>query len=298
MSHRFFIADVFTDRPFGGNQLAVFPDADGIPDARMQAIAREFNFSETTFVLPPRKPGHTHRVRIFTPATELPFAGHPNIGTAVVMATLEKANSGQGSRRFVFEEDVGTVRVAAEIRQDGGFAELTLEQSPDIRQSNISSAALAAMVSIPQDRVGPRRPWSVGIGVRFFCLPLIDREAVARARLDLASWEQALPADSWTRWVYAIAGDFAPGGNLKVRMWAPGDGVLEDPATGSAAGALAASLAAALPDPDGVFRWTIEQGAEIGRPSVIQASAEKRGGAVVAIRVGGEAVIVAEGSFI
>jgi trans-2,3-dihydro-3-hydroxyanthranilate isomerase len=298
MRHSFFIVDVFTGSRFGGNQLAVFPEADGFPDDLMQAYAREFNFSETTFVLPPRKPGHTHRVRIFTPARELPFAGHPNIGTAVVLAALEKARSGQESASFVFEEDVGAVRVAADIRPDGGFAELTLEQSPEIRPSDVSSTALAAMLSIPQDWIGPRRPWSAGIGVRFFCLPLIDREAVAAARLDLSKWEEALPADSWTRWVYAIAGDFAPGGRLKVRMWAPGDGVLEDPATGSAAGALAASLAAALPDPDGVFRWTIEQGAEIGRPSVIQASAEKRGGAVVAIRVGGQAVIVAEGSFI
>jgi trans-2,3-dihydro-3-hydroxyanthranilate isomerase len=296
MSHRFFIADVFTDRPFGGNQLAVFPNADGIPDALMQAIAREFNFSETTFVLPPRKPGHTHRVRIFTPVRELPFAGHPNIGTAVVLATLRQEQTGQAAAAFTFDEDVGTVLVEATVHATGGSAELVLSQSPDIRPCGVPAAQLALLLSIGEADVGPRRPWSVELGSRFLCVPLADRDAVARAKLDAGVWERLPRAEILD--VYAIGGDFAPGGVLKVRMWAPGSGIPEDPATGSAAGALAASLAAALPDPDGVFRWTIEQGAEIGRPSVIQASAEKRGGAVVAIRVGGQAVIVAEGRFI
>src|SRR5579859_6239906 len=119
MSHRYLIADVFTDRPFGGNQLAVFPEADGLSDTQMQAWAREFNFSETTFVLKPTKPDHTHRVRIFTPAMELPFAGHPNIGTAVALAS-ERHSS--GAMQFRFEEGVGTVEIEATASKTGGFA--------------------------------------------------------------------------------------------------------------------------------------------------------------------------------
>src|ERR1700744_5900158 len=117
MAHRFTLIDVFTGQAFGGNQLAVFPDGTGISDALMQSYARELNFFETTFVLPPRKPGHTHRVRIFTPTKEIPFAGHPNIGTAVALAA-----SGQGGD-LVFDEDVGTLRITAEADGDRGFAE-------------------------------------------------------------------------------------------------------------------------------------------------------------------------------
>jgi len=297
MTHRFVICDVFTDRPFGGNQLAVFPDAAAVPEALMQPIAREFNFSETTFVLPPRKPGHTHRVRIFTPTQELPFAGHPNIGTAVVLASLAREKTGAEAAQFVFDEDVGTVRVTATVGPERNFAELTLEKAAETRPEAIAPSRLAALLSLPESKIGPLSPWSMSVGLPFFCVPLADREAVAQARFDLGVFEQVLPAGIWSRDVYAVAGDFAPGGNLKARMWGPADGVPEDPATGSAAAALAGSLAARLPDPDGVFSWTIEQGAELGRPSFIQASAEKRGGEVIAIRVGGASAIVAEGGF-
>src|ERR1700744_1347237 len=143
MAHRFTLIDVFTGQAFGGNQLAVFPDGTGISDALMQAYARELNFSETTFVLPPRKPGHTHRVRIFTPHHELPFAGHPNVGTGVVLAALAR-QAGQGERLdFVFDEDVGTVNVAASFGEDGGFAELTLDGAAEIRPCDVARTALA-----------------------------------------------------------------------------------------------------------------------------------------------------------
>jgi len=123
------------------------------------------------------------------------------------------------------------------------------------------------MLSLPEGKIGPLAPWSMSVGLPFFCLPLADREAVAQARFDLGIWDQVLPPGVWSRDVYAVAGDFAPGGTLKARMWAPADGVPEDPATGSAAAALAGSLAARLPDPNGIFSWTIEQGAELGRPA-------------------------------
>ena len=297
MTHRFILTDVFTERAFGGNQLAVFPDGRDIPDGLMQSYARELNFSETTFVLPPRKPAHSHRVRIFTPTQEIPFAGHPNIGTAVVLAKLAR-DAGLGNEaQFVFDENAGTVKVSATIGADRNFAELTLEKSAETRPETVDPARLAAMLSLPGNKIGPIPAWSASVGLPFFCISLADHDAVAAARLDLSMWEGTLPPGVWSRDVYAVAGNFAPGGRLKARMWAPADGVPEDPATGSAAAALAGSLAAKLPDRNGVFAWTIEQGEELGRPSVIQASAEKRDGQVVAIRVGGPAVIVGEGSF-
>ena len=290
MPHRFVLIDVFTEEPFGGNQLAVFPDGDGISDQQMQAYARELNFSETTFVLPPRKPGHTHRVRIFTPTKEIPFAGHPNIGTAVVLAA-----AGQGGD-LVFDEDVGTVRIAAQADGNRGFAELTLERAAEVRPCDIPPERLAEMLSLPEEKIGPRPAFFASVGLPFLVVPLADHESVAAAKLHPV-WETLLPPGLWSRDVYVAARNFAPGGRLKVRMFAPADGVPEDPATGSAAAALAGSLAASVPEADGEFAWTIEQGAEIGRPSLISAVAVKRAGQVVAIRVGGSAVIVGEGSF-
>jgi len=291
MAHRFILTDVFTEQAFGGNQLAVFPDGTGIPDALMQAYARELNFSETTFVLPPRKAGHTHRVRIFTPTKEIPFAGHPNVGTAVVLAAAGHAGE------LVFDEDVGTVRITARAEGNRGFAELALERAAEMRPSDIAWARLTAMVSLPESAAGPLPAFAMSVGLPFFVVPLKDAASVAAAKLDPGVWEAVLPAGAWSQDVYVVAGDFAPGGRLKARMFAPADGIPEDPATGSAAAALASCLAAALPDMDGEFAWTVEQGAEIGRPSLISTVAVKRAGQVVAIRVGGNAVIVGEGSF-
>jgi trans-2,3-dihydro-3-hydroxyanthranilate isomerase len=291
MSHRFLLVDVFTEHAFGGNQLAVFPDADSIPDALMQAYARELNFSETTFVLPPRKAGHTHRVRIFTPTMEVAFAGHPNIGTAIVLARE------QSGGMFVFDEDVGTVRITASIDGDRGFAELTLERTAEIRPADIVPARLAAMLSLPIHSIGPLPAFFAGVGLPFLIVPLKDAASIAATRLDPGILETVLPPGSWSRDAYIVAGDFAPGGHLKARMFAPADGVPEDPATGSAAAAFAASLAAALPDANGHFAWTVEQGAEMGRPSRISVSVEKRAGTVASVRVGGSAVIVGEGRF-
>jgi trans-2,3-dihydro-3-hydroxyanthranilate isomerase len=290
MPHRFILTDVFTEQAFGGNQLAVFPDGTGISDRLMQAYARELNFSETTFVLPPRKPGHTHRVRIFTPTKEIPFAGHPNIGTAVVLAALGQAGD------LIFDEDVGTVRITAEADGNHGFAELTLERAAEVRPSDTPRGRLTAMLSLPESAIGTLPAFSMSVGLPFFVVPLADFQSIAAAKLD-SSWETVLPPDAWSRDIYVVAGDFAPGGRLKTRMFAPADGIPEDPATGSAAAALAGSLAAALPETDGEFAWTIEQGAEIGRPSLISATAVKRAGRVVSIRVGGSAVIVGEGQF-
>jgi trans-2,3-dihydro-3-hydroxyanthranilate isomerase len=294
MTHRFTIVDVFTEEAFGGNQLAVFPDGTGISDALMQAYAKELNFSETTFVLPPRKPGHTHRVRIFTPHSELPFAGHPNVGTGAVLAALAKHGERQ---QFVFDEDIGTVNVTASFGEGRGQSELTLNSAAEIRPCDVPRTALAQMLSLPEDQLGTRPAWLAKVGVGFVCIPLADFDAVAAARFDSAAWNAAFPPEAWARQIYAMAGDYTPRGTIKVRMWGPSIGVAEDPATGAAAAVLAGSLTAGLPDRDGDFSWSIEQGVELGRPSFIKASAKKRDGRVVSIRVGGGSVIVGEGSF-
>jgi trans-2,3-dihydro-3-hydroxyanthranilate isomerase len=288
MSLDFTIVDVFSDRAFGGNQLAVFPDADGIGDATMQRLAREFNFAETTFVLPPGDPEHTCRVRIFTPRAELPFAGHPTVGTAAVLATLGEDRAGT-ERRFVFEEGIGPVTVTA----DGQSARLCL-QSPDLETAaeSPSAAAIARALSLPESAVV--RTWYAGLGVRFCFVHLADAGLVDRAMLDRTAWKAGV-ADGWSPNLYLFAGGCRDGGRLYARMFAPALGVEEDPATGSAGAALVASLAHDSPPADLSYGLQIDQGVSMGRPSLIEAAARKEHGRLAEVTVGGHATIVGRG---
>src|SRR3954464_14241907 len=191
MRARFVTADVFTDRTFGGNQLAVFPDASAIPVDLMQPIAREFNFSETTFVLPPDDRANTARVRIFTPGGELPFAGHPTVGTAHVLAATGAIGLSGDLTRIVFEEGAGPVPVS--IRATGGkpvFAQLTSAKLPEVGPPPPSIARLAEMLSLqPSDlRGGSYQPESVSCGVPFLFVPVTDRAAVGRSRIKVDLW--------------------------------------------------------------------------------------------------------------
>jgi len=263
--HRFVIADVFTRRPFAGNQLAVFPDASRIPEAAMQPIAREFNFAETTFVLPPRDPRHAAQVRIFTPKAELPFAGHPTIGTAAVLV-----HRGLKQKTFILEEGIGPVTI--EVAEDGLFY-FTSEKTVEVP---------AVKPALPG--VAFEDAWFASAGVPFCFLRLKDRAAV-----DRAAWLPQL-ANAWSPNLYVFCGEK----NLYVRMFAPAFGIVEDPATGSGAVALA-SVLASREEGDGLYSWTIDQGVAMGRPSRIEVSAEKREGRVVRVRVGGASCIVAEG---
>jgi trans-2,3-dihydro-3-hydroxyanthranilate isomerase len=298
MRARFITCDVFTDRTFGGNQLAVFPDATGIDPAMMPLIAREFNFSETTFVLPPADPTHAARVRIFTPGGELQFAGHPTVGTAHVLASIGKITLTGDVTRVVLEEGVGPVPV--NIRAVDGrpvFAQLTAAQRPEIGPPPPSRERLARMLSLSADalRIGPYSPEAVSCGLAFLLVPLADPAAVAAARIKLDVWEELL-AGYLTSMVFVFAeGGERPGSNIRSRMFAPGIGIAEDPATGSAVVALASYLAARDPRRDGTMRWVVEQGFEMGRPSILEAEADKRDGQVVAARVGGSTVLVTEG---
>jgi trans-2,3-dihydro-3-hydroxyanthranilate isomerase len=295
MRYRYHTLDVFTDRVFGGNPLAVFPDARGIPNGQMQRVAREFNLSETVFVLPPETAEGTRRARIFTPTAELPFAGHPTVGTAILLAALGEVALDGGETRIVLEEGVGPVSVLVR-GQDGRpeFAQLSAAQMPETRPSPVGRDELAALLGLSPDDVleGEFSPAPVSCGVPFLVVPLRGLDALGRARLDPTRWERLL-AGTWAPQVYPFA-PAGPPADFRVRMFAPALGVAEDPATGAAAAAFAGYLAL-RETTDGAFRWTLEQGIEMGRPSTLHVEADRAAGRVAAIRVGGSAVQVGEG---
>jgi trans-2,3-dihydro-3-hydroxyanthranilate isomerase len=292
-------ADVFTDQPFGGNQLAVFPDARGIPEHRLQDVAREFNFSETTFVYPPNDPAHTRRVRIFTPGTELPFAGHPTVGTAHVLAAIGDVPMTGETTHIVLEELVGPVPVA--IRAEAGkptFCQLSVAKLPEEGPPPPSNEALAAALDLDPSELldGEWAPRAYSCGVPYLFVALRDRDAVARSRIKLDAWERSLEG-TWAPEVLVFARDGErAGSDLHGRMYAPAFGIAEDPATGSAAAALAGYLAARQDRRDGTLRWVLEQGFEMKRPSILEIEADVAGGAVTAVRVGGATVIMSEGA--
>jgi trans-2,3-dihydro-3-hydroxyanthranilate isomerase len=298
MPHRFVTCDVFTTCIFGGNPLAVFPDASGIPAEVLPSLAREFNLSETVFIYPPERPEHTRRLRIFTPAAEIPFAGHPTLGAAFVLAALGMIPVRGGETRIVFEEGVGAVPVV--IRAVKGVpvaAQLTAAQRPEVGPPAPGRSVLADILSLdPADILGGMlAPQAVSCGLPFLIVPLRDRDAVRRARVRLDHWESWLRS-YWAPQVLVFARDGErEGSDLRVRVFVPGLSVPEDPATGSAATALGAYLAAREPQPEGALRWVAEQGFEMGRPSILEIEADKAGGEVTAVRVGGHCVMVSRG---
>lgn len=292
MRYRYFICDVFTDTRFGGNQLAVLPDARGLSDRRMQQIAREFNFSESTFVLPPET-GHTRKVRIFTPATEVPFAGHPNVGTAFALATAGEFGPIDGPVTVTFEEKAGLVPVAIHRREGGIWCELSAPQRLSIGKA-ISPEKVAAAVSLHADHLvtATHPPQVASVGLPFLMAEVRNRAALERARVNMNGID-AIAAEGVTPDIhlYTHSGDEF---DIRARMFAPLDGVPEDPATGSANCALAALLTHHERE-DGSFRWRIAQGVEMGRPSVLEARAERRDGEVAGVWIGGSSVLVSEG---
>lgn len=298
MFARYFTADVFTDHAFGGNQLAVFPDATEIPPAMMLDIAREFNYSETTFVLPAAEPSHTRCVRIFTPAGEVPFAGHPTVGTAHVLASIGAIELTGARTEIVFEEKVGPVRVT--IRADDGhpvFAQLSVAKLPEVGPPPPPHDVLARMLTLESSDFlgGNFAPQAVSCGLPFLIVPLRDVDAVRRARLRLDVWEEGLQR-AWARELYVVAlGGERTDSNAHARMFGPGVQVPEDPATGSAAATLGGYLAARDQRSHGTLRWVVEQGFEMGRPSILEVEVDKSKGDITAVRVGGRSVVVCEG---
>jgi len=298
MKHRFVTVDVFTNRRFTGNPLAVFPEASGLDERTMQLIAREFNLSETTFVLPPSNPAWTRRVRIFTPGAELPFAGHPTVGTAFVLARLGHVSLAGPRTVIVLEEGVGPVPVA--IFSEGGNvvgSQLTAARLPEVGPPPPAVAELASTLSLdPGDLLSrDHAPVAFSCGVPFLFVPVRDRAAVGRARIDPARWDRLL-AGWWASEVFVFAFDpELEGSSIRARMFAPRLGVGEDPATGSAVSALAGYLAPRDARRDGTCRWVVEQGFEMGRPSLLELEVDKTGGRIAEVRVGGPSVWVSEG---
>ncbi len=312
MSHtyRYYWLDVFTQHVFGGNQLAVFPEAEGISDGQMQQIAREFNISETVFLFPPQTPAGTRRARIFTPGREPPFAGHPTIGAVHVLATVERGSQASPPREVVLEELVGPVRVSIQEQADraGGalFIQLSAARAPEFREVAAKPETFAAPLRLaPADLQSDLPIGLVSCGTPFLILPVRNADALRRARLEADAWQQLVATgvlgttDSlWTNHVYPVTNDASVRpADLRVRMFAPDLGVVEDPATGSAATTLAAHLARLSSQRDGTLKWTVEQGIEMGRPSTLYLEADKRDGEITAVRVGGYAVIASEGRF-
>jgi len=298
MQRRYITVDVFTDRAFGGNPLAVVLDAGGLSTAQMQAIATEFNYSETTFVLPPQNPGHDAEVRIFTPVRELPFAGHPNVGTAFVLAR----RSNEPWPRLLFEEKAGIVPV--EIWREQGEvvgAELTAPQ-PLARLAKLSAEEVAACLSLTADGIKTDRhvPEAVGVGTPFVVAELHSRDALRRANPDAAAFGRTLPrGGAFSVYFYTRDIPAAEAGcDLQARMFMRGTGGFsEDPATGSATVAAAALLATLDPLRDGELKLTVGQGFDMGRPSILRTTVEKEGGALLNAYVGGNCVQMMEGTF-
>lgn len=288
MGTTFHTLDVFTDTRFGGNPLAVVPDARELPTGQMQRIAAEFNLSETVFVLPPESPRALRRLRIFTPAAELPFAGHPTVGTAMLLADLGVADDDA----FVLDEGVGPVAVTV-TRRDGRPAGASLRATvlPRVSGSAPPPDVVAAVLSLPPEAMltQPGPQIISGGGPTFLIAPVRDADAVARVRLDPGRWDALAGTDA--QHVYVVAID---GGDVRARMFAPALGVAEDPATGAAAVALAGFLSPTMAD--GSHEWVIVQGVEMGRPSRLELRATVRDGVAERVDLAGTAVRVADGT--
>jgi trans-2,3-dihydro-3-hydroxyanthranilate isomerase len=294
MSRPYAVLDVFTDRLFGGNRLAVVADARGLDAATMQAIAREFDFPETIFLLPPEDPANDVKARIFTPGKEIPFAGHPNVGLGVWAA----------SQPALFGRPVGDVIRAEE---GAGLVRLDLDRSAPLVQATLTAPApfklgreipiarAAAAGGLPVAAVATTRhtPIYASVGMGFLLVELRSRADLAAARCAPDAFDAIDVEDGFHDALFYV---HEGQGGVAMRMFAPPFGIVEDPATGSAAAALAAFLAHLERSPDTTVRLAITQGDEMGRPSRISASAEKRGGAVGPVRVGGTAVAVMDGT--
>lgn len=297
MRYRYYICDVFTNTRFGGNQLAVLPEAHGLTTTQMQQITREFNFAESTFVLPPTA-GQTRRVRIFTPAREMPFAGHPNVGTAFVLATAGELGDIGDSTTVTFEEGAGNVPVRIERRGRSLVCELTAPEALSLGETvPVELVARAASLATDDIVTDSHAPQVASVGLPFIMVEVKHRAALKRARIDMAGFEaigalNVMPdIHLYVRTRRMDGDDF----DIRARMFAPLDGVPEDPATGSANCALAAMLTHYENGRSGTSRYRISQGVELGRPSVLEARIEKRDGAIASAHIGGECVLVSEG---
>ncbi|WP_019173996.1 PhzF family phenazine biosynthesis protein [Pseudaminobacter salicylatoxidans] len=295
---RYLVYDVFTQERLAGNPLAVVLDAEGLNEVAMQKIAREFNYSETTFVSPPAEPRHKARVRIFTPAFELPFAGHPTVGTAIALAELA-AHDGT-DQLIVLEENIGLLRCAVSRADGGSFAEFDLPEMPRALDLGIEPEVVGAALGLGPHEIGFENHrvdlWTAG--VPYITVPVSGMDVIGRVRLDNEAWMDLSPkrGDGKAASAYVYTRDTVRhDSSFHARMFVPGWPSYEDPATGSAAAAFSGAIARFDKLDEGPNRFWIEQGMEMGRPSRIRLEIDAEGGKMIAARIGGHAVKVAEG---
>ena len=294
MKLHYHILDVFTDKPFTGNGLAVVLGADDLTDPQMQCIAREFNLSETIFVQRPADVAHSAKVRIFMPRGELPFAGHPTIGCAILLASLKYKTGCSFETEIVLEEKAGLVPV--HVSRIGGPARavLTAPKLPKKAADAPSRGSIGQGIGLKEQEIGFGRhvPGAVDAGSPILFVPVASLDALARAKVTEPYWSEMLDeASTFAAYIYTAG----PTGVFRSRLYAPAEGIHEDPATGMAAAALPGQIHLCEKLTDGMHRWQIEQGVEMGRPSSLTAEADIRNGAIEAVRVCGQAVSIAQG---
>ena len=297
MERRYAIWDVFTTRPLSGNPLAVVLDAGGLTPEQMQAIAREFNVSETVFVLPARLPSHTAYIRIFTPFTELQFAGHPTVGAAIQLADDRISGAAADCDALVvLEEGIGSVRVGVVGRRgQAPYAEFDVPKLPELSGAPAHDDRIATALGLSPQDIGfaNHRPSQYDAGSSFVFVPVRGLDEIARAQIVTAHWDEAFgPAGKVFLYCRETIQHSA---TFHARMFAPGVGVPEDPATGSAAAAFSAALHRFDQLPEGTSDFTIEQGIEMGRPGEIKLEVEVANRKLKRVRIGGYACLVARG---
>lgn len=286
----YLLLDVFTTERLKGNPLAVVLKADQLLDNQMQAIAGEFNLSETIFICKPRQEKHTACVRIFTPAVELPFAGHPTVGAAVVLGLQQRSTAVR------IEEEVGLITcVVEQPKKRSAFARFALPHLPQPAGDSPDAAALAGALGLSPDEIGcgPYQPAVYSAGVLFYLVPVRDGAALRKVKPERRGWGDVFPLGHSSVYVFTETPE-EDGNQFAARMFAPGMGLGEDPATGAAAAALIGLLAEH--GKDGQTELTLRQGVEMGRPSQISVQYRKADGKLTHGGIGGHAVIIGQGT--
>jgi trans-2,3-dihydro-3-hydroxyanthranilate isomerase len=294
MKRRYAVADVFTNTPFTGNPVAVVLDAKGLNTAQMQQIAAEFGYSETTFVLPPANAANSARVRIFTPTREIPFAGHPNVGTAYVLAHYAATSGEALPETLLFEEDAGLVPVRLTKEHDlTTGAELLVPEALSCR-SQVSAEKVAACLSLDAQHINTHvhQPLVASVGLPFLVVELDSRDALRRCVPNLQGFRAILPLDGAVSiYAYTLDTESDEHCDLQARMFTPR--MTEDPATGSATAAVTALLASLRGKQ--ILALCVSQGVDMGRASMLYAGFDASSGTPV-VRVGGKCMMTMEGT--
>ncbi len=298
MSHPYAVLDVFTHTPLAGNPLAVVQNAQDLSSGQMQKIAKEFNLSETVFVMPAKDNANTAQIRIFTSVYEMPFAGHPTIGTACYLAKKIYPDMHGDSTNIVLEENIGVIECTVETADDGMInARFNTPGLPEESDCSERIQDYANALGLDPTDIGFANhvPSKMTLGVPYICVPIASRSALAKARPNLDRWEEAFGGHSHNdAYLYTSETD-DPENDYCVRMFAPFGGAMEDPATGSAASVFSGVLAKFNGLADGQHIMNLEQGIDMGRPSLIQLGLSIESGQLNNVSIGGSAVLIAEG---